>query len=102
MDKLAEKSEFSALFWASKVEWLNNDDLTEDGNRVVRINGKHMVFDKEHDTDGFRGFGGRMFIVKFTNGKHKGQVVNSTNTWYQGEIPEELRSILVDNAIQYE
>jgi hypothetical protein len=99
LDKMAEKSEFNALFWAVKVEWLNNGDINSNGEKVVRINGEHYVIGSENAPGSFRGFGGRKFVIKFIDGNHKDKIVTTTNLWCQGDIPEELRHILKDNAI---
>ena len=93
LDKLAEKKEFNAFFWAEKVVWLNNGNKTEDGQKVARIDGRHYVIGSEDDT-GFRGFSGHEFKIKLNNGEE----IITKNLWHQGSIPEELKEILIDNA----
>lgn len=99
LDKLEEIDEFSAYFWSSKVEWLNNGDLTDDNQKVVRYNNYHYVIGPEKEGSfPWRGCGGAKHIVEFTTGHRKGSKVISTNIWHQGDIPEELRDILKDNG----
>lgn len=93
LDNIAKKDEFKAYFWAEKVKWFNNGDITDEGLRVIRINGVHKVVG-----DGsyvVRGCGGTeyTFILK------SGEKITSDDVWIQGKIPEELKNILVDNAI---
>jgi len=91
LDEIAKIKEFDAYFWAEKVEWLNNGDIY-DGCKVARINGEHYTIGSE--TSGMKGMGGRKYRIKFNNG----EVVETTNLWHQGDIPEQLKDILVDNA----
>jgi hypothetical protein len=92
LDKLWEKKEFDAYFWAEKVQWLNNNNTDEYNYKVARINGQHHIIGNEGSQH--KGCGGRKHIIKFKDGK----IVETTNLWHQGEIPEELKNILVDNA----
>lgn len=65
----------------------------DEPERSVRIAGKHYAIWPETDT-GARGFGGRQFTIQFSDGR----VVRTTNLWHQGEIPEQFRAFLPDNA----
>ena len=77
---------FRCNFWTNYVE-------QRDHPSVVRIGGNHYWIGDE-DKRGMRGFGGARFKIKF----HSGRYVESTNVWYQGEIPERFRDRLPDNA----
>ena len=74
-------------FWDEKV-------LFKDDPGSVRICGTHYFIGDEYETSVFRGFGSRLFAVKFFDGR----IVKTTNLWYQGDIPDEYRSALHDNA----
>lgn len=63
-----------------------------DGLSVV-ADGAHYRIGPE-DAQGFRGFGGAAWIVRF----YDGRVVRTTNLWHQGEIPPAWRGLLPDNA----
>jgi hypothetical protein len=89
LDKLWEKEQFSAYFWAEKVDWLNKGN-----KKVARINGQHHVIGDESVSDFWKGCGGNQFKIKYFSGEE----IVTTNLWHQGEIPEELKEILKDNA----
>lgn len=60
---------------------------------VVIVKGKHF---RMGQSDGpFKGFGGALFSIKF----HDGREVDCRNLWMQGDIPEEWRDRLPDNAV---
>lgn len=100
LDKIEKRKEFDAYFWGEKVQWLNNNDLTGDNQKAVRINGVHYVIGQEDPDNSFiKGYGGRKFVIQFKSGPHKGKVIETKNLWHQGEIPEELIYILEDNAV---
>jgi hypothetical protein len=94
LDRIAESNEFDAYFWSEKVQCLNNGDKTINGNKVARINGVHYVIGKEDVSYFWRGNGGHKFKIKFSDGEE----ITTTNLWHQGGIPEELKTILKDNA----
>jgi hypothetical protein len=87
---------FSCQFWDEKVLMRKNHDP----NAVV-ISGQHYYIGKEEQTLKYemRGFGGQEFKIKFTAGKRKGQIVTTTNLWFNGKIPEHFRDKLTDNAV---
>lgn len=91
---LDKMDDFDAYFWSEKVAWLNNGNITEDGQKVVRAEGNHFVIGPENSDLFFRGFGGSKFKFRF----HNGEEITSTNVWFQGGIPYELKDILTDNA----
>lgn len=80
-------------FWWDKVEWRANGDITEDGDRVVRVHNNHYVIHQDV-TYGPQGFGGRKHVIKFDSGEE----VTTHNLWHQGEIPKWFRESLPNNA----
>jgi DNA-directed RNA polymerase subunit RPC12/RpoP len=79
---------FDCSFWLGKTDY---PDYMK--NHQVIINGQHYLF---HDTDSFiKGFGGRRFKIQFFDGR----IIETNNLWFQGEIPDQFRSILQDNAV---
>lgn len=89
---------FDRHFWNEKVSWMLAGDVTEDGGIVVRCQGVHYVIESETSNSGFRGFSGHKLIWKFLQGPHKGKVILSTNVWCQGDIPQDYKDVLTDNA----
>lgn len=92
-----EVDEFYASFWAEKVGSLNNGDRTLRNTKVARINGNHYHLETDGGS-GIKGMGGRKHFIHFTSGPHKGDIVECTNLWHQGEIPSNLLPLLPDNA----
>lgn len=93
---ICSKECFYKNFWDAKVRWKENNDKTEQGERVARIEGVHYVIGDENDTSTFRGHGGRKFTIKFLDSD---ETITTTNLWRQGVIPEEYKELLPDNAI---
>jgi hypothetical protein len=62
--------------------------------KSVRAKGIHYWIGNEGSNESMRGFSGRRFKIKFKDGR----VVETTNLWYQGEIPEHFKKHLPDNA----
>jgi len=78
---------FDCSFWLEKTDY--PDDMK---THQVIIDGQHYLF---HDTDSFiKGFGGRRFKIQFFDGR----IIETNNLWFQGEIPDQFRSMLPDNA----
>lgn len=77
-------------FWIEKFGWTFEPDQC----RAVRVNHKHYAVGENTDK-GFRGFGGRAFRIRF----HSGSIVETTNLWSQGDIPERFWDRLPDNAV---
>lgn len=46
---------------------------------------------------GFAGFGGRVFYIKYFDGR----IVRTNNLWFNGDIPQEYREVLKDEAKFY-
>ena len=79
---------FSCNFWLEKVDMVGK-------KKVARINGKHYMIGREDAPSlMFRGFGGTKFTVRFFDGR----VVETTNLWHQGTVPEHFKERLPDNA----
>jgi hypothetical protein len=75
-------------FWLEKTDY---PDYMK--NHQVIIDGQHYLF---HETDSFiKGFGGRRFKIQFFDGRN----IETNNLWFQGEIPDQFRSMLPDNAV---
>lgn len=86
--------------WGEKIQWKLNGDLTEEQQIVVRSRGMHYLIVKETDApNAYRGHGGREFDIEFIDGPHKGKRMKSTNVWCQGEIHEDYKDVLPDNAV---
>ena len=62
--------------------------------RSVRVDGAHYVIGDGDPRLSMRGYGGRRFVVQFFDGR----VIETTNLWHQGFVPEHFRSRLPDNA----
>ena len=78
--------------------WLKKQYLgEEDKERQAIIDGTHYMYmvTNEDEYLVFRGFGGREFHILFDDGRE----VRTTNLWVQGEIPQEFRPLLPDNAM---
>lgn len=66
-----------------------------DSPESVRISGRHYIIRPEDaGEDEPRGFAGARFVIRFDNGK----VVETTNLWGQGPVPDHFRGRLPDNA----
>ncbi len=79
---------FECSFWLGKTDY--PDYIKE---HQVIINGEHFMLG---ETEGpFRGFGGRRFKIQFFDGR----IIETTNLWGQGPIPELFRHMLPDNAV---
>lgn len=65
----------------------------------IIINGQCYLIGDENEK-GFRGFSGSKFkikIIKNTLIYNKGEIIETTNLWHRGKIPEELK--VENNAI---
>ena len=68
----------------------------ESRHRVFVADGVHYMIDRETNAPAHaRGFGGSQFRVRFID---DGTIVESTNVWCQGAIPQLWRVLLPDNA----
>ena len=77
---------WSADFWNQQV--INKDDP-----KVVRIDGVQYRIGYENQ-DSFRGYNGRKFNIKLSNG----DIIETTNLWHNGDIPDSFKELLPDNA----
>ena len=69
--------------------------LEKDLENHLVINNKHYIVGPEQTKSILRGFNGQKFTIK----KDNGEIIETTNLWCQGEVPEKYRDKLVNNAI---
>ena len=84
---------FLCNFWMDKVR------MAEKGEeRVLRIDGGHFWLgdDNPNIPRNERGHGGRKYVIEFLDEK-RGRI-ETTNLWFNGQIPERFKSRLPDNA----
>lgn len=90
-------------FWAEKIAWALAGDRTPEGRQVIRCGGKHYVLhphrpNASREDQRHMGMGGSIQRFRLLDGT----IVESNDTWFQGQIPLELRrGILADNADSY-
>jgi DNA-directed RNA polymerase subunit RPC12/RpoP len=78
---------FDCSFWLEKTDY---PDYMK--NHQVIINGQHFMIG---ETKSFiKGFGGRRFMIQFFDGR----IIETNNLWSHGQIPDQFRSMLQDNA----
>lgn len=95
IEALNQLSGFTRVFWSEKVLWMNNGDVTSNGDKTLRTeSGRHFTASKDNI---MKGFGGREFIVTMLDEGGENEF-RTTNLWDQGEIPREIRHILYPNA----
>ena len=82
---------FRIDFWNEKVEDVNNE-LEE--HKFAIIDGTVYYIGNENDSKFFRGFGGRKFIIEFNDGTE----ITTTNLWCNGDVPEDYKGKLPNNA----
>lgn len=93
--KEIEKSQFLGVVLCSsecfhKKFW--NDIVNEKDEHLI-INGE--CYYNETIPDGiYKGFGGRGFKIK----KFDGTIIQTSNLWHQGTVPEEYKDLLPNNA----
>jgi hypothetical protein len=77
---------FTCNFW---------DELTTQASKTIRIEGTHYMngpnAKKPHK---YNGFAGRKFTIKMNSG----EIIETCDLWYQGEIPTRFRDKMPDNA----
>lgn len=77
---------FSCAFWLNKIDAMETE-------RLLIVN-HQMYYIAPEDVNGpFRGFGG----IKFVFVKN-GELIESTNVWFNGDIPKRFWDRLPDNA----
>lgn len=87
----------------SSIECFNEkfwQEIVKEKDEHVIIKGKCYYFDKSEpivdvNKKAFVGFGGRRFEIKMLD---TGKTTTTNNLWYNGEVPEEFRDRLPDNA----
>ncbi|PGK52015.1 hypothetical protein CN918_29950 [Priestia megaterium] len=97
LEEIQVYDEYKAYYWAEMVSWLNNGDVRPTGDLVLRAKGAHYVISL-NSVNFPLGADGQHYEVKFTSGSHRGQTFVCSNILQQGEIPDELLHILVDNG----
>ena len=80
---------FNTKFWQEKVK-----SVKEDPSKFVVVKGECYYVGDENDRSSFRGHNGARFKIR----RDDGTVFITTNLWYNGEIPQEFRKFLPDNA----
>lgn len=71
------------------------DELAEKVNESIRIDGVHYMNGQNSKRPGkWNGHGGRLFTIKMFSG----EIIETCDLWYQGEIPEAFRARMPDNA----
>lgn len=79
-----------------KLFWL---EIIAERDKHIVIDGECYYLDRNnlngHDRAGFKGFSGKLFRIKFNNG----EIIETTNLWYNGKVPEEFRGYLNDEAV---
>ena len=88
-DILCSSECFHVNFWNELVEEYNKDPYH---NPVV--NGTKYYVGDENNAGAFRGFDGARFCILFNDGT----IILSTNLWCNGEVPEEYKDKLKNNA----
>ena len=96
-NKEIEKSKYvNAVLCSSDcwhIDFWNEQVSNKDDTKIVRIDGvQYRVGNKNQDS--FRGYGGREFRIKLSNG----EIIETTNLWHNGDIPEEFKELLPNNA----
>ena len=82
---------FSCAFWFELIENRRH-------SKSVVIDGNHFQIGCENNLpNSWKGHGGRKFCIQFLSDN---RIVETTNLWHQGEIPERFRKSLPDNAIR--
>ena len=97
--KEIEKSKFSnAVLCSSEcfhINFWNGMVADKDSPLSVRAHGVQYHIGREDSKSSFRGFYGRHFVIQFFDSR----IVETTNLWMNGDIPERYKSKLLDNAI---
>lgn len=70
------------------------NEIVTQKDKHIFIEGKSYLIGDENDISSFRGCDGRHFRIRLNTGK----IIDTTNLWCQGAIPEKFRDILKDNA----
>lgn len=91
---------FKKDYWNELVRFRFNGDTTKDNRPVARINGVHYIIEDEENSKNIlhKGFNGSKFKIEFICGPRKGECILTTNLWEQGDIPDDFKDSLPDNA----
>lgn len=88
---------YTEMYWLEKVEW-SLDCRTSEQEPVFRSKGLHYVIGAEDAEMTFRGYAGQRHFIYYMSGPFAGQLFTTTNLWCQGDVPNEYRNDLPDNA----
>lgn len=75
------------------VAWFDRAKQRRDP-RSVRVSGVHYWIEPDDPGWPYQGYGGAEFRISF----HDGRTVTTHNLWRQGEVPDQWRDLLPDNA----
>lgn len=85
---------FRKYFWTNKIKLFNSGDK-DYKSKVVIVNNVHYYAENySKDKCLFMGHGGRLFTIKFNDGR----IIKTNNLWCQGDIPKEYQKDLPNNA----
>lgn len=95
--KQIEKSSYSnAVLCSSECFHVNYwNTIVKEKHKHVFIKGECMAIGDEDPTNRMRGFGGHKFSIKILT---TGEIIETTNLWYQGVVPESHKELLPDTA----
>lgn len=79
-------ADFLRQFW---------DDQAADRSNAVVIDGRHYRILPPEPYTPMAGFGGHRFRIRL----HDGRLVETSNLWTQGEIPDDRRTEFPDTAV---
>lgn len=74
--------------------WL---EIIQEKDEHIIIDGVCYYLDRNDlwGRPGWQGFAGRRFRIRFLE---TGEIIETTNLWHNGTIPDEFRDLLPDNA----
>lgn len=93
---------FRRQYWERYAAMQNG--VTPGGGVLVRAGGSHYVVGEEPDPERLRrhrqryGLGGALVVFHLWGGPLAPRLIVAHNVWVQGEIPEDFRDRLPDNA----
>lgn len=91
-------------FWGEIARLVKEDEasrkLSGASSQYPRVEGRCYTIGI-HDPDTYpgepKGFGGRAFRIRFDD--MSDNLVTTSNLWYRGEVPEDWKELLYDNAV---
>lgn len=96
--KEIEKSSYNNEILCSSKCFHKNfwNEIIKNKNNHLYIDGVCYWIGPENEDRIFRGYDGRKFLIQMTDNE---KVLVTTNLWCQGDIPNEYKEILKDNAV---